>query len=94
MLVALLARPWILAARRIGAVPRVLADDMRVYARGRDAPQRAARACRATPDFVDQIGGAIAPAKSLRFGNDANARAFLSAVDWGLGQPVPVVPHQ
>eukprot|EP00974_Lingulodinium_polyedra_P052653 5064967-Lingulodinium_polyedra.AAC.1 len=29
MLVALLPRPWILAVRRAGAIPRVLADDTR-----------------------------------------------------------------
>eukprot|EP00974_Lingulodinium_polyedra_P108654 10517274-Lingulodinium_polyedra.AAC.1 len=29
MCVALLARPWVLGVRRTGAVPRVLADDMR-----------------------------------------------------------------
>eukprot|EP00974_Lingulodinium_polyedra_P000462 46200-Lingulodinium_polyedra.AAC.1 len=40
MLVALLSRPWILAVRRVGAIPRVLADDTRVYAREHNAPQR------------------------------------------------------
>eukprot|EP00974_Lingulodinium_polyedra_P040301 3869569-Lingulodinium_polyedra.AAC.1 len=33
MLVALLAKPWMLRARRLGALARVLADDTRVYAR-------------------------------------------------------------
>eukprot|EP00974_Lingulodinium_polyedra_P050360 4842455-Lingulodinium_polyedra.AAC.1 len=29
MFVALLSRPWVLAVRRVGAIPRVLADGMR-----------------------------------------------------------------
>eukprot|EP00974_Lingulodinium_polyedra_P076853 7439786-Lingulodinium_polyedra.AAC.1 len=65
MLLALSPRPWMLAARRVGAIPRVLADDTRVYARGHNAPRRAAGAFRVTQDFVAHMGGAIAPAKSL-----------------------------
>eukprot|EP00974_Lingulodinium_polyedra_P105493 10213737-Lingulodinium_polyedra.AAC.1 len=63
MLVALLARPWVLRVRRTGAVPRVLADDMRVYAHGAQAGTCAIQAFRVTLDFVHDIGGAVAPTK-------------------------------
>eukprot|EP00974_Lingulodinium_polyedra_P019520 1885770-Lingulodinium_polyedra.AAC.1 len=43
MRVALLSRPWVLTTRKVGATPRVLTDDMRVFAHGRDAPRLTSR---------------------------------------------------
>eukprot|EP00974_Lingulodinium_polyedra_P071580 6923890-Lingulodinium_polyedra.AAC.1 len=41
MMVALLMRPWILDVRWTGAAARILADDARVFAAGKGAPERA-----------------------------------------------------
>ena len=43
-LIALLMRPWICMMREIGVTPRTLADDLFLYAAGKDHRQKAEEA--------------------------------------------------
>eukprot|EP00974_Lingulodinium_polyedra_P123432 11186746-Lingulodinium_polyedra.AAC.1 len=67
---------------------------MRVFAQGGGAAQRAIGVFQATVDFVGDIGGVVAPTKSLLCARDAASRGQLALHDWQLEQEVPVVFHQ
>ena len=56
MVVALLMRPWLVMMKMMHIMPRVLADDVLLMAKGRDMLAQFARALNATHDYLHAMG--------------------------------------
>ena len=82
MLIAFLLRPWISVMKNIGAIPRILADDILVFAKGLDHEAVFLRAFEATHVFFDDIGAQLAPSKSTTFSTVRTTRAKLRKHMW------------
>ena len=79
---ALLMRPWILRVRAVGAIPRVLADDMSVMAKGGQHFHATTQAMTITQIYVRDIGGTVSGPKSYTFSSDTDTRRLLRAQTW------------
>ena len=67
MFIAFLLRPWIILMRKIKAVPRILADDIFVFAQGERHENVFKDAFDITHSFMKDIGAELAPTKSTTF---------------------------
>ena len=77
--------PWCRAMRACSVVPRVLADDLRIFAAGPDHTTLVTCALRRTFVFIEGIGGSVAvgPGKSSFFSSDPEARTAFENTQWG-----------
>jgi hypothetical protein len=81
-IVALIMRAWILQMRVLGALPRVLADDLTVKAYGDQHFALFKVAYNETIAHVTAMGGKAAPDKAWTFSSDEATRALLRAEEW------------
>lgn len=79
---ALLMRPWILRTRAVGAVPRVLADDMSLCTTGEAHFRATCSGMRITQLYVRAIGGRVSAPKSYTYSSCKDTRAALRANAW------------
>ena len=94
MYIAFLLRPWICKMDEMGAVPRILADDILLFAQGPKHEEVFKQAFEATHVFVADIGANLAPAKSTTFSTVESTRQKLKATVWKyIGQKIKVVVH-
>ncbi len=94
MFIAFMLRPWIMQTRRLGAVPRVLADDILVFAQGDQHEKVFQQAFDNTHAYIAKIGGLLAPAKSTAFSTMRVTRQKLRNHIWKeVGQTIRVVLH-
>ena len=92
MVVALLMRPWVLMAGHMGAVARVLADDVMIIAKGRRMLSIFANVLHATHQFLRSMGSKVAPQKSYNFASSKTARDWLEQTWWvEIGAYIQVV---
>ena len=92
--IALLLRPWILQMESIGAMARTLADDILLLTKGGRALNLFHEAFNLTMVHLHDLGGKVAPAKSLLFATCVRHRHWLRRHVWiPLGQTVTVVAH-
>ena len=93
-LTALLLKPWCNLMRHLHLIPRVLADDVMVLARGADHVRRFQIGFTQTHGYVQDIGGRIAPSKSYTFSTHPTARQWLRDHIWQrLDAIIQVVLH-
>eukprot|EP00973_Karenia_brevis_P079245 10995876-Karenia_brevis.AAC.1 len=69
--VALLLRPWMTQMHEIGAMPRTLADDLLLIAKGNRAGHLFGHAFDLTMVHLQDLGGRIAPQKTKIFATGA-----------------------
>ena len=94
MLIAFLLKPWITATKQMGAKPRILADDIMVYAIGEGHEETFRRASDLTHEYVADIGAKLAPAKSYTFSNNKKTRQRLRQHQWQhTNSTIKVVIH-
>ena len=92
MVVALMMRAWIIMLRPMQVLPRVLADDVCIIAKGSHMLKKLARALNATHRFCQDMGAKIAPTKSLNFATTLVARRWLEQSWWKeIQAAIPVV---
>ena len=92
--VALLLRPWQLQMISMGAIPRTLADDLLLMAKGSRALHLFSRAFDATMVHLQDLGGRIAPSKSKIFATISDHRQWLAAYLWpAIHETISVVHH-
>ena len=85
-------RPWTIAIETIGAIPRILADDLLVFTRGAQHCSKMQEAVNLTHQLLQDMGATIAPSKSFIFSNRADARKWFGQHIWkNLGSVIPVV---
>ena len=77
MYTALLMRPWIMLMRELEVTPRVLADDLSVTAFGQEHLTRFVKGIDATHNYIDDMGGQLAPEKSMNCSIDAETTRWL-----------------
>ena len=80
--IALLFRPWIVRMRQLGVTPRVLADDILITAEGTGQYMEFCAAYDATIEYVTDIGGKMAPDKSVLFSTCRLTRRTLRLRSW------------
>ena len=66
MIVALLLRPWLLMAKTMGAVPKVLVDDVLIIAKGACMVRVYTKTLNATHQYLQDLGARMAPTKKLQ----------------------------
>ena len=94
MLIALMLRPWVMAIESIGAMPRILADDLMILTSGIHHCQLMHKAINLTHQMLSDMGAAVAPAKSFIFTDRTSARKWYTNHIWiNIGQKIPVVKH-
>ena len=92
LLMSMVLRPMICITRLVGAVPRVLADDITLRVRGQRHWKRLKLASRAAIMFIGDIGGKVSTPKCKLFSTDKGARLAMRLTTWpGLQSRVPVV---
>ena len=82
MITALLFTPWARVVRDAGAMPRALADDLLVTANGDQHESIYKKAFEATLEYVQDIGGKVAPDKSTAFSTNRTTRKKLRLHKW------------
>ena len=82
MFIAFLLRPWIIIMRAVGATPRILADDILVFAQGETHEATFKQAFDITHIFMRDIGAELAPAKSTTFSTNRKTRSRLREHTW------------
>ena len=91
MVMAFVMRPWIKIMRALGVKPRVLADDIMVIAVGDNHNRNFTEAYDTTHQYVQDMGGRIAPNKSHTFSSCQATRRWLERHKWRrLHTKVPV----
>ena len=65
-----------------GVAPRVLADDILITAQGDGQVQKFCEAYEATIDYIKDIGGEMAPKKSVLFSTSRVYRKYLRERTW------------
>ena len=92
MFIALLLRPWTIAMDTLGAIPRILADDLLILAWGKHHLQTMREAIDLTHDILQAMGATVAPKKSFIFSNIKKVRSWFSKHIWkGIQDTIPVV---
>ena len=61
MLIALMLRPWTIAMETIGAIPRILADDLLILTRGVRHCSKMQEAVDLTHELLHNMGATVAP---------------------------------
>ena len=74
MFIALQMRPWVIAMRGIGAIPRILADDLMIITTGVHHCASMEKAINLTHCMLHNMGATVAPDKSYIFTNRQAAR--------------------
>ena len=79
---------------RMGAHPRMLADDLMVLTFGIHHCANMKTAVDATHVFLQDMGATVAPNKSYLFSNVSSARRLYSQHTWKhVGAKIPMVRH-
>ena len=92
--VSLLLRPWAQLVKEHGCKPRSLADDLLIVAEGEGHAKKLSLALDATLTFLSDMGGKVAPSKSLVFSTCARTRSWLSRKFWKpIGGGIRVANH-
>ncbi len=91
---ALIMRPWVLMAKARGCLPRILADDIMLIAKGKGAIRRFASVLNLSHQYLLDMGAKIAHGKSINFASTKTARTWLAETAWDLaGGAIKVVEH-
>ena len=91
MLVALLMRPWMKQMESVGAIPRILADDLFTFRSGKKHLEKLECAFDLTHEHMEDMGAKIAPTKSVTFASSVTTRKWLRNHRWRrLGKKVPL----
>ena len=94
MLIVFLLRPWIIIMKTLNATPRILADDILVFAEGHDHEQKFKQAFEATHIFLADIGARLAPSKSTTFSTEKSTRKKLKSHIWATtGTNIKLIIH-
>ena len=92
MVTALQMRPWIMQMKSMAVKPRILADDLQIFATGPRHLEWFTHAFDKTHLHLQDMGARIAPQKSLTFSSNNTARQWLRNHKWRILQDVvPVV---
>eukprot|EP00969_Alexandrium_andersonii_P228966 10112393-Alexandrium_andersonii.AAC.1 len=75
-------RPMMALVRAEGGIPRTLADDLTIHARGVGHWSRLRNSANASHRYLHDAGSAIAPAKSVCFSTGANVRRIMRKHVW------------
>ena len=67
MVTAMMMRPWLVQMKQAAVVPRILADDLQILARGANRLNRFENASDATHKHLYDMGARVAPKKSVVF---------------------------
>ena len=87
MFIAFLMRPWVQSMLTLGAMPRVPADDLLVYALGEDHERVFREACDATHDYLQHLGAHMAHCTSAVAGAIApSCKQASNAITTAVGQ--------
>ena len=70
MVTTMMMRPWLVQMRQAAVVPRILADDLQILARGPNHLSHFEYAFDATHKHLYDMGARIAPKKSVVFSSD------------------------
>ena len=82
MMIALLLRPWVHVVKKVGATPKVLADDILVVASGNRCTAVYASALDLTHQYMEDIGAKVSIKKSFNFASHKAARKWLGTTVW------------
>ena len=82
MIIALVLRPWTVIMIKEGCVPRLLADDMAVHAKGKDHAMKFHSAYNKTLEFLLDMGAKVAKKKCFLYSTSTNTRRWLELVQW------------
>ena len=82
MVTSLLLRPWIAQMASIGAIPRVLADDLQVMAYGDDSLQKYVTAADLTHKHLQDMGAKVSAGKCINFASSETTRVWLRTHKW------------
>jgi hypothetical protein len=91
MMTALLMRPWMEQMRKAAVAPRILADDLQIFAAGPRHLENMSYAFDLTHEHMEDMGANIAPTKSITFASNITTRKWLRNHKWRrLGRNVPL----
>jgi hypothetical protein len=99
MITALLLRPWILARRASGLIPRILADDLLLVATDQQDAEDGSflpyfvDGMQHTIDFIHSMGGRVSFGRCVLMATSAAHRADLRGRAWGGQYSIPVRHH-
>ena len=94
MVIAFLMRPWLLIMQATTLKPRVLADDVFLFATGEWHVEHFTQGYTATLQYIEDIGGRTAPEKSYIVSTSEAARTWFKGFIWPVvKQKVAVVLH-
>ena len=94
MFTALIMRPWVMLAKGRGCIPRILADDIMLIAKGKGAIRKFATTLQLSHQYLLDMGAKIAHGKSVNFASTKPARTWLAETAWVLaGGAIKVVEH-
>ena len=92
--VALLMRPWIMYMREHNVEPRVLADDLFLYATRTKHASKAVQGMQLSRQYFADIGAKIADKKCFMASTCPSTRSRLRTLQWdGQGTRIAVVTH-
>ena len=99
-IISIMLRPIVMyikdtyAAQAFRVIPRVLADDLFLYAQGSGHLKAFTEAFSIMHEFLHDTGSIINPSKSILFSSDEGIRKFLSLHIWpNVKVAIPVVVH-
>ena len=94
MIIALHMRPWLIIMESIRVQPRVLADDVLLYARGEWHLERFVQGYIITLQYIQDMGAKTAPEKSFVFSTNEGARKWVKTYVWPIiNQTVTIILH-
>ena len=79
LVIGSLLKPWISMSRTLAVVPRMLADDLYIYARGINCAENLKAALNFTHAFLHDMGAAVAPKKSYVFASSNVIRDYFAS---------------
>ena len=81
LIAALLLRPWAqsIGSKRVKA--GILVDDIMLVAQGTGMTDKFTKALHYTHEYLQDMGAAVAPAKSINFSSNARARGWPGGGD-------------
>ena len=85
MVTSLLLRAWVMQMKAYAVKPRVLADDLQILSQGLNHLKNFEYAFSKTHKHIEDLGGRLAPKKSITFASDESSRIWLRNHKWKGG---------
>ena len=92
MVTSLLLRTWVMQMRGCAVKPKILADDLQILSQGFNHLDHFEYAFNKTHKHIEDMGGRLAPNKSVTFASNETDRNWLRRHKWRrVGHTIQVI---